>query len=483
MLSPSVFRIAKLSGLILGHTIHPTTDVHQRLSLRKPASAKRTDWTIPTGVYTPCEIVIAAAPLLETVLFHLDRDPDERSQSRKLLLDGLTSSLSISSRESSLPLPTPITNAARKEVANQAERIGQTLVGYAHDAAVLGFDSPTSIRSPCEGHIWTPKVARLLLGPRSNGQLMQLYNEWLHQMVLLRDALVPFQNYKEVLIPISTETGPGLRHFEAAREQLLLQTLTRSVSQKIVFDAAKALLAPQLPAGGYALQYSHGLIVPSFLAGCSSLHLLQWCPVQVDSSAADLLFDYEYSDYYSAPRVDIGEPAGTLAAGAWVPAEGSTSETKVAEASCESRKMEASNGKSSLVRHLKLHISFDAGEPVEIDVGQIARGRRYAYQVPSANSTQTERTGFTQESVIHDAATVLARSGGLLTAEGGLHVIPTTDPVLALALLGKIYPENVVSLGEGQAPVLAEGVGKGFGPKFVVYGGGEGEDEGEDEDC
>lgn len=478
MLPPSVFRVAKLSGLILGHTIHPTTDGLQRLAMIKPAPGKRTDWTIPTGVYTPYEIVAGAAPLLETVLLHLDRSADGRS-SRKLLVDGLASSLSLNSRESTLPLPTPITNAARKEVAKHAERISQTLVGYARDAAVPDFNSPTSIRSPCEGHIWTQQVASLLLGPRSNGQLMQLYNEWLHQMALLRDALLPFQNYKEVLIPISTESGPGLRHFETAREQLLLQTITRSVSQKTIVDAAKALLAPKLPAGGYALQYSHGLIVPAFLAGCSSLHLLRWCPVQVDSSASELLFDYQYSDYYSAPRVDTGKPVGTLAAGAWLPADGSASETKVAEASCESRKMEASNGKSSLVRMLKLRISFDKGEPVEVDVGQIARGRRYAYQGQRGNSTQAEGSGFSRECVVHDAATVLARSGGLLTSDDGLHVIPTTNPVLALALLGKIYPENVVMLGASQAPGSAEGVGKGFGPKFVIYGGICGEAEGE----
>ena len=402
MLPPSAFRIAKLSGLILGHTIHQTADGSQRLPMLKQVAGKRTDWTIPTGVYTPYEIVAGVAPLLETVLLHLDHTSDGRSQSRKLLVNGLASSLSINSRESTFPLPTPITHAARKEVAKQAERIGQTLVGYVRDAAIPQFDSLTFVRSPCEGHIWTHKVASLLLGPRSNGQLMQLYNEWLHQMVLLRDALIPFQNYEDVMIPISTENGPGLRHFEAAREQLLLQTLTRSVSQKTIVDATKALLAPGLPSGGYALQYSHGLVVPAFLAGCSSLHLLRWCPAQVDSSASELLFDYEFSDYYSAPRVDIGPPVGALAAGAWFPAENAAGETKVVECSCESRKIGGSKSEAPLARLLKLRISFDKGAPVEVDVGQIARGRRYAYQVQpaSVNGSQITGTGFSQPSVI-----------------------------------------------------------------------------------
>ena len=78
-----------------------------------------------------------------------------------------------------------------------------------------------------------------------------------------------------------------------------------------------------------------------------------------------------------------------------------------------------------------------------------------------------------QSAIIHDPIRVLETANtGLLTAkEGGFHVIPTHDPLVALAVLGKLYPENTVLLPEDATLGQAEKSGKGFEPKFVIWGG------------
>jgi len=49
-----------------------------------------------------------------------------------------------------------------------------------------------------------------------------------------------------------------------------------------------------------------------------------------------------------------------------------------------------------------------------------------------------------------------------------VHVFPAKDPLVGLALLGKLYPENVILLDEDEEPESAEKTGKGFGARFVV---------------
>jgi hypothetical protein len=55
-----------------------------------------------------------------------------------------------------------------------------------------------------------------------------------------------------------------------------------------------------------------------------------------------------------------------------------------------------------------------------------------------------------------------------VTADDGIHLLPTgDDPLLTLALLGKLYPGNVVLAGTANwGAVLA--AGKGYGARFVL---------------
>lgn len=432
------------------------------------------DWKIAAGVYTPRQIVLLVSPLLESVIAKLGVDPRNAISSRKLLVDGLASLLSTVSRESTMPIPPSTTDASRREVAKQSFRISKTLTQYIDDVSDPRMESNIRVQSPCEGYLWTDAVAHLLRGPRGNRQLIQLYNEWLHQMILLRDSLLPFQNYAEVQLSVECRTGPGLRDFEAPRSKFLVQCLTRTVSQTALIDIAKVFTAPSLPSGGYGLQYSHGLILPAFLSGSNSLHLLRFHSAYLDGSVAktgaEILFDYEYANYPSAPRSEICDPIEIIPPHRWSHALSSVVKSEMKECSLA---VEKSNDKSQLRYSLKLRIILNEGVRVSVDLGQVSRGRRYAYQMAETRDTlkAPSTPGFSTPASLCNPASILTQPGLVTSQDSGIFLIPAVNPVIGLALLGKLYPDNVVMLGGQQPPAVAEAIGKDYGPKFVLFGG------------
>lgn len=432
------------------------------------------DWRLAVGVYTPRQIVALVSPLLESVIARLGVDPRNTVSSRRILVDGLASLLSTASRESTMPIPHSTTDASRREVAKQSFRISKTLTQYIEDVSDPSMDSNIRIQSSCEGYLWTDSVANLLRGPRGNRQLIQLYNEWLHQMVLLRDSLLPFQNFVDVQLYVQSRTGPGLRDFEEPRSKFLVQCLTRTVSQVALVDIAKVFTAPNLPSGGYGLQYSHGLLLPAFLSGSNSLHLLRFHAAYLDESVADsgteILFDYEYTNYPSAPRAEIRDPIDIIPPNRWSPALSSVVKSEIKECSLA---VEKSNDKGPLRCFLKLQINLDDGVRVSVDIGQIARGRRYAYQMAESRAVlkTPSNPGFSTPASLCNPIDILTLPGLVTSQDSGIFLIPAANPVIGLALLGKLYPDNVVMLGGQQAPAIAEAIGKDYGPKFVLFGG------------
>ncbi|KAI9785430.1 MAG: hypothetical protein M1816_000399 [Peltula sp. TS41687] len=471
------YRMTALDGLVVGNTITLIADGGRGIS-----SSIAPGWHLPAGLYTPRQIVEGCAPLLETVLHNLGRDPPNTVPARRMLLDNLASNLAIDTRESTLQIPDPKRDTSRDEIARQAVEIGKTLVQYANEIKHPDFDPHLNIRSPCEGHLLNQDAVGLMFGPRSQMHLMQIFNEYLHQMVLLRDALLPFENYTEVLIPVDGKTTRGqigMRWMEVSRSQFLTQFMTRSISQDMISSMARALLIPELVAeGGYAFQYQHGLILPAFLAGSSSLRLLHYLPVRLDDSINNLIFDYEHQEYYAASRVEIPKSVTEMAANSWPPPP--LPGVQVGERSLE---LEMSPEETSSARRvLKLRLEFERDHCATVDLGQISRGRRYAYGVgDDDDASETANggmngttTGFSIPSTVHDPVTVLTNSGaGLITSTNrGIRLIPTKDPIVALALLGKIYPENIIVLDSQHSPREAEGIGKSFdkSPRFIIYG-------------
>ncbi|KAA8652886.1 uncharacterized protein ATNIH1004_001795 [Aspergillus tanneri] len=487
----------RLSGLCAGGTNH--INIGQSIAVRPDAGAHdkgtlREAWGLKSGVYTPRQLVEGFAPLLDTVVFRLGPDPPNARPARAQLLDNLVANLDSNAREATLRLPDTDLDDSRQEIAEQARRIGRTLVQYARNQTGGPFNPDLYLRSPCEGHLLIPPNVDLMFGRRSQPHLMQLFNEYMHQMVLLRDALLPFKNYEDVAIPVDGRAARGIRHLEPSRSEFLTHLLTKEVTQSAIIKHAQALLAPGIlssssltssqVSAGYGFQYAHGLVLPAFLTGGPTpFHLLQYIPAKlVDGTTKDVIFDYRIKDYYLAPRVEI--PAGTektptLQSAGYPETNGwGTPTLGVQTASIGIvAPTPDSTASSPTVRQLELQLQFENGKCVSVDLGQVARGHRYAYQASRDGESTISANGkhSPTSAVIHDAASVLLETGqgdGLVTAQnGGFHVIPVQNPVVALALLGKIYPENVVLLPESEGLVQAEKAGKGLEPKFVFWGG------------
>ncbi|KAL8699488.1 MAG: hypothetical protein Q9201_005977 [Fulgogasparrea decipioides] len=470
-------RIPGLDGLVLGRMISTATQTAID-PINHPAHGNSSNWRFQPGTYTTKQLVEHVAPLLNSLIAQLGHDPPGAVPSRTILIEGLRSCLATTGRESTLPIgdASDMTGeSARKEMATQAKRIGSLLVRCAQDAPPPSATNPqVSVRSPCEGHVWTRDVADLLIGPRSNGNLMQVYNEWLHQIVLLRDGLLPFENFDEVQLNVKHE---GTRPLEDIRSKFLMQIMTAQVERTTLVDAAKVLTAPGLPSGGYGFQYASGIVMPiSVFTGGPSI-LLRYVPAIVDDSQHhELLFDYENKDYFSVPREDIKEPDELIPSASSVPLmKLSPSTPKLASGSMAIETPPEAKTFSQ-VRYIKLCGVFEDGAQFSVDVGQVTRGLRYAYRIVSSNVDN--QNGFVQHWSfgLHKASDVLSLPN-LVTATGDsdgvtLHAIQAGNAMVRFALLGKLYPENVVLLSGNEQPLTrALGVGKGFGPRLVIIGG------------
>ncbi|KAL8770469.1 MAG: hypothetical protein Q9209_003895 [Squamulea sp. 1 TL-2023] len=467
-------RIPAFDGLALGRLINTPTQaaIHKVNHTANGSSAK---WRFQPGTYTTKQVVEHVAPLLNSLVAELGQDPPGAVPSRKILIDGLRSCLATTGRESTLPIGDAVNMAgesARKLMAKQAQRIGSLLVRCAQNSPPPDVTGPQmTVRSPCEGHVWTREVAGLLIGPRSNGNLMQVYNEWLHQIVLLRDGLLPFENFDEVQLTIRQE---GTRPVEDIRSKFLMQIMTAQVKRTTIVDVAKVLTASGLPSGGYGFQYGSGIVMPLSLFTGSSSILLRYVPATVeDSNHQELLFDYENKDYFSVPRHETRAHEVTSNASS-MSAMNSSSVTSNLVFSSFAIENPRETNTSSQIRHIKLHSSFEDGAQYSVDVGQITRGLRYAYR--AADTDGEDNSAEPSSFALHKASDVLSLPDLVTSTSHSdgvrLHVIPAGSAAERMALLGKLYPENVVLVSGGQqSPTSALGVGKGFGPQFVIVGG------------
>ncbi|OAQ90457.1 hypothetical protein VFPFJ_04617 [Purpureocillium lilacinum] len=500
------YQLVKFANLTLGHTIQPSwthlpmesssaAQLHRDSSYSSLAKATQ----LAPGIYSVRQLVVSASPLLDAIVARLGQDPPAEPPARSVLVNGLAASLATSGRESTLPLSHSPQDAARREIVSQSNRIAETIINHVHaNARVYTGSHDIRFRSPCEGHLWTPSVAALLLGPRSDSHLMELYNEWLHRMILLRDSLLPFENYEEVPLVIPDSSSRGLRDLEEPRKFFLVRCLTGAVQHIAIVDLAKVFTARQLPRGGYGFQYSQGVILPAFLSGSRSLHLLRYHPARFYKSEPDVLFDYEHQEYVNAPRSELAaskDTSGTetvLSNGRWNLSSLLAVDTRVTESS-----LDIDAGNDALRRVVKLRLTLDSGVCVSVDLGQITRGRRYAYDVRSEkrlNGSATEQNGESEKralqangvssgaiingnqpvGLVHSTIDILTSPGLVISprAQAGrgnlVHVIPAADPVIKLALLGKLYPENVILLREQDDLSALSKAGKGFSQKFVI---------------
>ncbi|RXZ79359.1 hypothetical protein EBB07_23160 [Paenibacillaceae bacterium] len=450
------------------------------------------EWSLTPGIQTARTIVRDIGVLLAAVRVRLGA-----ADHLEILLHNVEASLALSGREAALPLSSIKASGddARSELAVQAQQIGAAMTTWLREDAVndvaisrygLAALGQLEIRSRCEQHLWTPEAARLIMGPTGSPLVMQLYNEFLHQVILLRDALLPFANWQEIpfLMDNAEEVRVrGMRWLEQGRQQFLVRLLTGQVPHRAIVRFAQEVLNTTLGSVGYGFQYRLGTVLPAALgipisAAASPRILLRWHPVLTVKTAAgaepeEAVFEYELDDYYSAASM----LATTLSSSALEPQLLAANEARLVTVERESSGMiQAMEPSTERVIQLRLRMIAD-GEIREVDLGQAARGHRYLYRIqePAAHSelpiVSDDGEEAAEQSVHADWLLTLP---GLQSAEEGIYTIRTAgNPLVQWMLLGKLYPENVIAAGEMKLKIsyaAARGLGKQFGAKFIIEG-------------
>ncbi len=352
---------------------------------------------------TAHEFIDLTTPLLQGTIEALS-DVD-----RDILADQVRTTLAVGTRESTMPLRAEVSRA-NEELLSQAETIGREIA----DRAVQALDrllagrtrfpaGALTVRSHCYGELLTRPAADLLLGRRGGPVAIQNFNEWIHQTVLLRDALLPFVNWRQVPLHV---TPLGLRHTETAREQLFAKALFRKIRHTSIIGYARQVLTGESGAEGYGFDYDHATVLPAVTIGSphtAPRYLLAWQPAPDALETATYVS--ELTDYYAAPRTDLsaltpGLPARDPARIVHGPALDGRTSARIESAGWS------------------------------VDLGQALRGHRYA-------RTSSDLAG--APSV--DAPSALAASG-LIRGSGSIG-ITGLDELSTLAVLGRTYPEKV----------------------------------------
>ncbi|MGW8526536.1 hypothetical protein [Nocardiopsis sp. NPDC055824] len=398
---------------------------------------------------TARDLLTATEPLLQGVI-----DAGGLTGADRPVLEAqIRATLALGTREASLPLAVgPDSASAVRELGAQAETIGRELASWAAAALERLLTDPVPlpagplvVRSHCYGHLLTAPAADLLLrGPRGGPVAMQLYNEWLHQVVLLRDALLPFTNWQDV--PLLT-TPTGLRHTEPAHDAFLTELLVRQIRHPSIVAFARHAVTGTGGPTGYGFEAGGGTALPAVLDHpplTAPRHLLTWR----SSPTADEPVTYvaEEQDYYAAPRTPVEDlpPAD--------PAPGSLTARTVTGLPADG------------TRTARIEVTGD-GATVRVDLGQALRGHRYAHRPAPAADDAHPGTG-------SRATTVWSALGapGLVWTRAGETTLDAAgqNDLVVLALLGRLYPENVTLRPVGGSAARRAGAGTGPGRLVVL---------------
>jgi hypothetical protein len=361
-------------------------------------------------------------------------------QHPEILIDQLRTTLSLGGPHSSIPIPAAPARSSTQLLV-QAVRIGDQLATWAEEALTRLIDEPAplnaplQVRSHCDGHTLIRPAIHILLGPQGGPVPMMLFNEWIHQMVLLRDALLPFGNWDEVLLPVD---GTGLRRLETPRERFLSEVLLRQVRHTSIVAYARNVLVPgnDVRIDGYGFAYAGGTVLPA-VAGAHSIltdsYLLTWSP----EGAVDVVETYvpRESSYFEARRTaaralpHASDPPPVITG---------------------ARIVEAPAGMG--VRHAAIELTIAGRDAVAVvDLGQALRGHRFAYPTESADaSAPRDAEAWLSSARVLDAVDVLTAEGLVWDERGDYSIDVRQDGLVALALLGAIYPENVIVRGSAE---------------------------------
>ncbi|MBP2115825.1 hypothetical protein [Paenibacillus silagei] len=441
-------------------------------------------WDIPAGVYRAKDIVREAGILLEAVCARLG------DAAAGPLLRNLQASLAVSGREAVLPFAPLAAGEERKSLfLAQAEQIGTALSGWAREIYAeqpgrqrYGYDALLRLvhRSRCDQHLWTPEAVGILMGPAGSPEVMQLFNEYLHQLVLLRDILIPYENWGEVPLEIGEDHEViGLRHIEPARDRFFTELIVKRIAHKEIVRFTQKVLCPELVPVGYGFQYRLGTVLPAAVGKSpvtAAPGLLRWHPAQIlpGSEAGNteaVAFDYEQADYGAAPRsyIDSCAPGRPNR-------DGANAASLHFRSAADIVPRMPPPGRASL--ELRLTAS-EGGREYRVDLGQALRGHRYMYRPGAAISTETESSPTSGSEghsgwLEYEAADILDLPGLVDSSRDSIYYVSAEgNTPLLLGLLGKLFPQNVVIIdgdGADEYPGALR-AGKQFGAKFLLHRG------------
>jgi hypothetical protein len=199
-------------------------------------------------------------------------------------------------------------------------------------------------------------------------------------------------------------------------------------------------------------------------AGSAARYLLKWHPVQTiqaedTQNIVAVSFEYKYDDYYAAPRNEAG--AGI---------SGSKDHLQFSGEHTDFPSIARLVPNTSTDRTTVLFSLEREGHAFTVDLGQLFRGHRFSYRPKGENHSNGAKVNRTAIS-LQQVTDILSHTGLVTNTDDGIHFIPTGgNELVQWALLGRLYPENVVLLEKGNEEELelAFRSGKGFGTQFLV---------------
>lgn len=283
-------------------------------------------------------------------------------------------------------------------------------------AAPPGRPGPADIHSSCVGYSWIPPVVRRLIGGPELHPARNLYNEWLWQLVLLRDALIPFTNAADV--PVLA--GPdGLTRLRDARDWFAVQVMTRRIAHEAIVRFAAEVVAGERADGAYGFQHGGAVVLPPVALDGPVLG-----PAYLLAHRAGTLVPEDVAFFVpGADRKTAALSAPAKAAGA-------------VEVVSLSDRLVAGLPGPDRTRTLTLVVGFD-GHEWATDLGQALRGHRYATRPTGPPGTSAVDSGaWSGCAVLREDVAVAVPGGGVIPTGG--------QRALTLALLGRLRPGNVV---------------------------------------
>ncbi|MFG2583063.1 hypothetical protein [Streptomyces malaysiensis] len=388
---------------------------------------------------SPAEFVAASAALLDGAVRAVS---GPAAEVRAHLVAGLAASLDLAGPYATTRLDVPATgNAARAELTASAAAAAELIMDLVQAGTGSGGGRRvTDLRSPCVGYGWTPSVVEWLMGPAGGHPARNLYNEWLHQLVLLRDALIPFDRHGETRLLVTAE---GLRRIADERDRFVLELTTRRIAHRsVVRFAAVAAVGGPGPArlSAYGFQWPGGSVLPAVLSRGDLLaprYRLAWSPEAVlDDEEQPLFFVPAAADYLELPHRDLA---------ALPPEEPATGRPVTARLV----RGESAADAGTVTLDLEAESAGPARGPWRVDLGQALRGHRYALRPDAAAEPgpPPETTVVEGRRLLPEPALFTARTGRYRLLTGG-------EPLPALAVLGRLHPDGtVLYAGEDRAAV------------------------------